>query len=156
MITLCIIIYRCVPFPHSHLFCGQYINASTMVYIDPNVFNYTEANNRIAKLDSEESLFTNARASDNDSSCQWKVLYTVCLFMYPHCSIISQALVPPCMDDCIEYTTIRCRRGILGFSIATGFMDDPLNNIKIDCSAPFSVFSSVSTDTENCHEFNCT
>ena len=151
--TLSIIIYRCVPFPHSHLLCGRYINASTMVYIDPNVFNYTEANNGIAELDDNERIFSNPRVIE--TSCQWIVIYTVCLLMYPRCSVITQSLVPPCMDDCLGYTE-KCRRGILGFTTATR-LDDELGKINFNCSAPFSTFSSVGTsvDTENCYNFSC-
>ena len=122
-----------------------------MVYIDPNVFNYTEANNGIVELHNFETILTNDVVMD--TSCPWIVTYTVCLLIYPHCSIITQSLVPPCMDDCLEYTN-RCRRGVVGFTTATR-RNDQLGKININCSAPYSTFRSVSVDTENCFNFNC-
>ena len=122
-----------------------------MVYIDPNVFNYTEANNRITEINNEKLEFT----TDRTTSCQWIITYTACLSIYPRCNIITQSLVPPCMDDCLEYA-VRCRQRLKGFTIAVSHSNNPLDEIFLfNCSAPFRAFGSVSIDTKNCYNFNC-
>ena len=144
--------YRCVPFPHSHLLCGQYIDASAVVYINPNVFNYTEANSRIIQLDNGLAFGLGTL-----NSCQWIVIYTVCLSIYPHCNISTQKLVPPCTDDCLEYTN-RCRRTIRGLTIITAIIsdNDSLEMLFVlNCSDPFRAFDSVNVDAENCYNFTC-
>ncbi len=149
----CIIIYRCVPFPHSHLLCGQYIDASTMVYIDPNAFNYTEANSKIIKL--EDGL---AFSLGEVNSCRWILIYTACLSIYPHCNTDTQKLMSPCIDDCLEYTNRSCRDNFIILATAIMFPDDPLVELfLLNCSAPFRAFGSVNIDidTENCYNFNC-
>ena len=138
--------YRCVPFPHSHLLCGQYIDASTMVYIDTNVFNYTEANNRIIQLD-------NSLVFGMINSCRWIVIYTVCLSIYPHCNISTQKLVPSCTDDCLGYIN-RCRENIRGLT-ALARSDNLEMLFVLNCSAPFRAFDSVNVDAENCYNFTC-
>jgi len=146
---------RCVPFPHSHLFCGQYIDASTVVYIDNNVFNYTEANNRIIELDNNDISGPGIM-----NSCRWIVLYMICISIYPQCNITTKALVPPCMEDCLKYTDLN---GICGGNIRTLLLIamDRLDsnsldkNLVLNCSAPFRAFSSVNIDSGNCYNFNC-
>ena len=135
---------RCVPFPHSHLFCGQYIDANTTVYIDDNVYNYTEENNRLLELD-------NNLIFGVTTACRWITLYTSCLSIYPHCNIITQALVAPCMNDCLNYTTL-CDNTTSIFTILTSSAD---THFILNCSTPFRVFPSVDVDTDNCYEFNC-
>ena len=142
--------YRCVPFPHSHLLCGQYIDASTMVYIDPNVFNYTEANNRIIQLDNGLAF-----GLGTINSCRWIVIYTVCLSIYPHCNISTQKLVPPCTDDCLEYIN-RCSGNIRGLTAVARSDNDSLEMLFVlNCSDPFKAFDSVNVDAENCYNFTC-
>ena len=142
--------YRCVLFPHSHLLCGQYIDASTMVYIDPNVFNYTEANNRIIKLDNSFGF-----GLDILISCRSIAIYTVCLSIYPHCNISTQKLVPPCMDDCLEYTN-RCGGNLIGLTVAAKSDNDSLEMLFVlNCSDPFRAFDSFNVDAENCYTFAC-
>ena len=151
VITVCIQIYRCVLFPHSHLFCGQYIDASTTVYIDPSVFNYTEANNRIGELDNGGIL-----GGGVASSCRWITAYTFCLSVYPHCNNATQALVPPCIDDCMEYSDI-C--GLSQLFVLTTIPLQDRNSLDgkflLSCSDPFRAFSSTINDTENCFNFSC-
>lgn len=145
--------FRCVPFPHSHLFCGQYIDRSTMVYVDANVymFNYTEANNRIIELDSGIAF-----GSGKGNSCRWIVMYMICLSIYPHCNITTQALVPPCMNDCLKYTEDICRGNILSFTFIANLNNNPVDEkLVLNCSTPFRAFNSVSVDTENCYNFSC-
>ena len=121
-----------------------------MVYIDHNVFNYTEANNRIIQLDNGLAF-----GLGTGNSCRWIVIYTVCLSIYPHCNIMTETLVPPCVDDCLEYTNT-CRGNIYTLIIAARSNNDPLKMLfDLNCSAPFRAFDSVSVDTENCYNFNC-
>ena len=143
---MCIKIYRCVLFPHSNLHCGQYISTDTVVYIDPNVFNYTEANNRIAELENDGI----------EGSCRWIILYTFCLSIYPHCNITTQALVPPCIDDCMEYSDLCDLSRFLVFTIIPLQDRNALDaQFLLSCSDPFRAFSSVINDTENCFNFSC-
>ena len=122
-----------------------------MVYIDANIFNYTEANNRIIELDNKEVLFGTGRTT----SCRWIIMYTVCLSIYPRCNIITQSLVPPCVDGCSEYD-VRCGAYLIGFISFSRNSNNPLDETFIlDCSAPFRAFGSVNSDTENCYNFNC-
>ena len=139
--------HRCIPFPHSHLFCGQYITASTMVYIDYSVFNYIEANNKVIELDNIEvfGIF---------SSCRWIRLYMVCISLYPRCNITTQALVSPCMNDCLKYTN-RCYNDNNVFKGLTAAAARGLPYLILNCSVPFKLFSLVSVDTDNCYDFNC-
>ena len=121
-----------------------------MVYIDPNVFNYTEANNRITELDNKE-VFSTGR----ETSCRWIIIYIACLSIYPHCNIITQSLVPPCFDDCMEYNATRCR-DFVALTVFVMNSNNPLDETFIfNCSAPFRAFGSVSIDTRNCYDFNC-
>ena len=125
--------------------------AQWSTYIDPNVFNYTEANNRITEIDNEGLVFTTGRFD----SCRWIIIYTVCLSIYPRCNNIIQSLVPPCMDDCLEYAA-RCREGLITLTTFVSRSDNPLDETFIfNCSAPFRAFGSISIDAKNCYDFNC-
>ena len=125
-----------------------------MVYIDPNVFNYTEANNIIEIVDGA------AFSPGIVNSCRWILMYTVCLSIYPQCNISTQKLVPPCIEDCLEYANI-CRNNFIILTTAIMFADNPLEIdlelLVLNCSAPFRAFGSVNIDidTENCYNFNC-
>ena len=135
-----------MPFPHAHLLCGQYIENNTVVYIDPNVFNYTEANNRIKELDDNELFGVRV-------SCRWRTLYMICLSIYPRCNVTTQTLLPPCMDDCLHYTS-KCDRYSMTLQAFISFSDDLTSLFYLNCSAPFRSFSSPNVDTENCYNFN--
>ena len=139
---------RCVLFPHSNLHCGRYINASTMVYIDPNVFNYTEANNRIGELDSVEGL--------GGGSCRLITTYTFCISVYPHCNNATQALVPPCMDDCLQFSDFCGLTQLLIFTTIPNLDPDSLDGqLLLSCSDPYRLFDVTINNTENCFNFNC-
>jgi len=137
------------------LFCDQYIHTSTTVYIDPNVFNYTEANNRIIEIDNNNIL-----SKGEKDSCRWIVMYMICLSIYPQCNITTQALVPPCMEDCLKYTD---SNGTCGetierflFTALAKVNNNPLDEkLVLKCSTPFRAFSSVNIDSENCYNFSC-
>ena len=141
-----ILIYRCVPFPHNDFLCGQYIDPSTTVYIDENVFNYTEVNNRIIELDDGGVLGIL-------SSCRWRVIYMICLQVYPQCNNATQALIPSCVDECLKYSNM-CSRRL--FNLRTFAISSELNEkLILNCSNPFRLFNSIHVDTENCYNFTC-
>ena len=142
-----VIIYRCMPFPHAHLLCGQYVENDTVVYIDPNVFNYTEANNRIKELDDIEVF-------GKVVSCRWRTLYMICLSIYPRCNVTTQALLPPCTDDCLYYASKCGRHSMTLQALVSLNIDDVTSFFYLNCSAPFRAFSSPNVDTENCYSFN--
>ena len=145
---LWLLIYRCVPFPHPDLLCGQYIDPSTTVYIDENVFNYTEVNDRIIELDNNE-LF----GPGVINSCRWIVIYMICLQVYPQCNNAAQALIPSCIDECLKYSNV-CDGNLL--SLRVSGISIPLDTTLIlDCSDPFRLFDSIHVDTENCYNFTC-
>ena len=142
-----ILIYRCVPFPHPDLLCGQYIDPSTTVYIDENVFNYTEVNNRIIELDNSEVF-----GEGDIRPCRWIIIYMICLQVYPQCNNTTQALIPSCVDECLRYSNV-CRGNLVIFhSYATR---NQLERLILNCSDPFRVFDSIHVDTENCYNFTC-
>ena len=143
-----ILIYRCVPFPHPDLLCGQYINPSTTVYIDENVFNYTEVNNRIIELDNNGTF-----GEGVTNSCRWTVMYMICLQVYPQCNNATQALIPSCIDECLEYNTA-CFGSLLG--LLRPNIPNPLNaKLILNCSDPFRLLDSIHVNTENCYNFTC-
>ena len=137
--------YRCVSFPHPDLLCGQYIDPSTTVYIDENIFNYTEVNNRIMELDNSGVVFGTGILT----SCRWIVIYMICLSVYPQCNNATQALIPSCIDECVKYSNV-CSGNLLSLRLLQ--MDE---NLVLDCSDPFRVFHSIHVDTENCYNFTC-
>ena len=126
-----------------------------MVYIDPNVFNYTEANNKIIELE-DGAAFSPGIVN----SCRWILMYTVCLSIYPHCNISTQKLLSPCIEDCLKYVN-RCRDNFFLLTTVVMLADNPLEIdlelLVLNCSAPFRAFGSVNIDidTENCYYFNC-
>ena len=126
------------------MLCGQYIDVNTAVYIDDNANNYTEANNRLLEID-------NGMFFGETTACRWFAIYTSCLSIYPHCNVTTQALVAPCMNDCLNYTNI-CNN-ITGFQNILTLSDD--RRLILNCSTPFTVFPSVNVDTDNCYEFKC-
>ena len=78
-----------------------------------------------------------------------------CLSIYPRCNITTQALLPPCEDDCLEYTNICDDR--IKSSVFLSSSDNPFDTkFILTCSAPFRAFSSVaSVDTDKCYNFSC-
>ena len=142
------LIYRCVPFPHPDLLCDQYIDPSTTVYIDENIFNYTEVNNRIIELDNGGII---GRGILN--SCPWILMYMICLQVYPQCNNATQALIPSCIDGCLKYSNV-CSRHLtaLRSSAISNELDEKL---ILDCFDPFRLFDSIHVDTENCYNFTC-
>lgn len=112
-----------------------------MVYIDHNVFNYSEVNNRIIEVE--------AFGSVGESSCVWITLYMICLAIYPHCNVIQQTLVPPCMDNCLEYSAM-CR-----MNLRTAALQLDNEHFILNCFVPFQAYDSVSVDTGNCYNFSC-
>ena len=133
------------------MFCGQYIDINTVVHIDHNAFNYTKANERLMELD-------NSKIFGVTVSCRWITIYMSCLSIYPRCNITTQALVAPCMNNCLNYIN-RCNdvTHISSILTASAMLDNnPLDEkFILNCSAPFRIFGSVNIDTDNCYEFNC-
>ena len=143
-----ILIYRCVPFPHPDLLCGQYIDPSTTVYIDENVFNYTEVNDRIIELDNAATFGLGV-----STSCPWIIMYMICLQVYPQCNNATQALIPSCIDECLKYSNV-CVGNLEGLRFSANF-DQSNAKLILNCSDPFRLFDSIHVDTENCYNFTC-
>ena len=121
-----------------------------MVYIDHNVFNYTEANNGIMESDNE-MIFGIGKLN----SCRWIVMYMICLSIYPHCNVTTQSLQPPCMDNCLEYNDMCSGTRVFLQVVVKQRNYSLLESLILNCSAPFRAFDSVSVDTENCFNFSC-
>lgn len=87
--------------------------------------------------------------------CRWITVNMSCLSIYPRCNITTQVLLPPCEDDCLEYTNICDNR--IRSSVFLSNTDNPLDpKFFFNCSTPFRAFSSVaSVDTDKCYNFNC-
>ena len=119
-----------------------------MVHIDPNVFNYTEANNRLLEL--------SVNGTNGAGSCRPIREYTFCLSIYPRCNGTTQALVPPCMEDCMEYSDLCDLTRFFVFPDIPDLNRDSLDAMfLLPCSNPYRAFSSVIVDTENCFNFSC-
>ena len=134
------------------MFCGDYVDASTPVYIDHNIFNYTEANKVLKRLDDEKLFGILTR-------CRWVSLNMSCLSIYPRCNITTQALLPPCEDDCLEYAKT-CKHVHLYEILyhAALFTDNPLHYTRLilNCSSPFKAFGSLTNvDKDKCYNFSC-
>ena len=134
------------------MLCGQYINASTLVYLDSSVFNYTEVNNMIKRFDSDQ-FFTET------GSCRWTALYMICLSIYPQCNNETKVLVPPCEDNCLYHTT-RC--AYIGRALQIPAISNDLILLFIlNCSNPFRAFNSYGSsnynanNSDNCYNFGC-
>ena len=78
----------------------------------------------------------------------------MCLSIYPPCNITTQALLAPCVDECLNYTN-NCNN-LTGFSTFLAVSDIELDNrLILNCSAPSREYGSVNIDTDNCYKFNC-
>ncbi|XP_065910186.1 hepatocyte growth factor receptor-like isoform X3 [Dysidea avara] len=138
----------CGHFPHTNLYCGEYIDTNTVVYVDTDVFNYTEINNAL-RVFHDGGLF--GRSQVPNSSCRPQIVYMICQYVYPRCDNDTQALLPVCEDICSEYTEncIYAFRALPEVArvrpIAESFI--------VNCTNQFSAFGSVNFDTENCYDF---
>ena len=150
---MCVIsaLLRCIPFPHSHLFCGQYIDASTVVYIDPSVFNYTELNNAI-KIADDGAVFGSEYEIDLES-CIKQLPYMICQYVYPRCNSTTQALLPVCVDNCLDYTEM-CEYGFNALR-GSSFIYPIFEMLVINCTHQFRAFGSVTVDLESCYHLYC-
>ena len=144
----CYTLFRCIPFPHSHLYCGQYIDASTVVYIDPIVFNYTEINDAI-RMASNTGIFGDRII--NGDSCIKQVPYMICQYVYPRCSNTTQALLPVCVDDCVEKTEM-CAFYVTALE-SSASLNPLFGELVINCTNQFAGFGSVTVDSENCYNY---
>lgn len=123
-----------------------------MVYVDHNVYNYTKINNKIMILQDNQIL-----GIGSESSCPWIVIYTICLLIYPRCNVTTQALMPPCMDDCLKFIDNKCMSNVKGL-VATNILGIFDKNLLLNCSTPFGAFGdsvNIQFDTENCYNFTC-
>ena len=131
------------------MYCGQYIDASTVVYIDPNVFNYTELNDAI-RMASNAGLFGDTFVV-NANSCIKQVPYMICQYIYPRCNSTTQALLPVCVDDCVAKTEM------CAFYVNALETSDALNPLfevlTINCTDQFAAFGSVTVDSERCYNY---
>ena len=138
-----------MPFPHSHLYCGQYIDASTVVYIDPNVFNYTELNDAI-RMASDAGIFGD-RIVINANTCIKQLPYMICQSVYPRCNSTTQALLPVCVDDCITKIEM-CAFAIPALE-TSAFLHPLFEALIINCTDQFRAFGSVPVDSESCYNY---
>ena len=143
-------LFRCVPFPHSHLFCGQYISASTVVYIDSSVNNYTDLN-RAIKLASDGGVF--GVLNETFNICIRQLPYMVCQYVYPRCNSTTKVLLPVCTDNCAEMIEM-CKFGFNSLAV-TNFVDSLFEVLIINCTNQFKIFGSVTSDPESCYNFYC-
>ena len=107
---LCICVeISCQPFPSQQLFCSQFFNESSMVYINDN-FNYTFLNERLFKWRNNghfgqiniSNLFTGRQSS----FCATQIPYMVCVYLYPPCDDgVPLAL---CQDQCSNLRSQCC------------------------------------------------
>ena len=148
----CFSLCRCLPFPHSHLFCGQFIDASTIVYIDPSAINYAEMNNAIEDADNR-GIFGFDVVVGN--SCSEQLPYMICQSVYPRCNSTTQALLPVCKNNCLDYTEM-CEYGFKNLSqMAISENNSLWEQLVFNCSDQFRMLSSVNVEAEECYNFYC-
>ena len=148
-VSQCCTLFRCLPFPHSHLYCGQYIDASTVVYIDPTVFNYTELNDAI-RMASDAGIFGD-RIVINANTCIKQLPYMICQSVYPRCNSTTQALLPVCVDDCVTKIEM-CAFAITALETSV-FLHPLFEALIINCTDQFRAFGSVTVDSESCYNY---
>ena len=97
----------CQPFPSHQLFCSQYFNESSMVYIHDNI-NYTFLNERLFEW-SNRGYFGNTISyilRRSSSFCNAQIPYMVCVYLYPPCGDgVPLAL---CQDQCSNLRSQCC------------------------------------------------
>ena len=131
------------------MYCGQYIDASTVVYIDPNAYNYTEVND-VIRLASDDGIFGDGIMIDVHS-CTKQFPYMICQSVYPRCNSTTQTLLPVCVDDCIAKTDT-CSSAITALETSASL--HPLfETIAINCTDQFRAFGSVPVDSESCYNY---
>ena len=120
-----------------------------MVYIDPNVYNYTEVNDAI-RLASDDGIFGDGIVTDVHS-CMKQLPYMICQSVYPRCNSTTQALLPVCVDDCIAKTDT-CSSAITALETSASL--HPLYEmLAINCTDQFRTFESVTVDSESCYNY---
>ena len=134
------------------MYCGQYIDASTVVYIDPNAYNYTEVND-VIRLASDDGIFGDGIMIDVHS-CMKQLPYMICQSVYPRCNSTTQALLPVCVDDCVAKINMCIPAITLAALETSAFLLHPLfEMISINCTDQFRAFGSVPVDSENCYNY---
>ena len=120
-----------------------------MVYIDPNVYNYTEVNDAI-RMASDAGIFGDRIVTDVHS-CMKQFPYMICQSVYPRCNSTTQALLPVCVDDCIAKTDT-CSSAITALETSASL--HPLYEmLTINCTDQFRAFGSVPVDSESCYNY---
>ena len=133
------------------MYCGQYIDADKIVHVDTNFFNYTELNNVL------EDVIVMIDDPSVKTPCRWQVPYMICQSMYPQCDNRAQAVVPVCMDNCLNYTQL-CGTWFIDLQMIANVVVDPLVQLFVlNCSDQFQHFQSITVDTgpNNCYNFYC-
>ncbi|XP_065910189.1 hepatocyte growth factor receptor-like isoform X5 [Dysidea avara] len=138
----------CMPFPHLVLFCGRYIDANTVVYVDTDTFNYTEINNEIKFLE-ETGVFGNIF-----DTCRPLTAYIVCQYVYPRCNDTTQALVPVCEDSCLSFAE-RCSLQVERLTVISVNVQLISTLLTVNCTDQFNAFGSISIDAnpEHCYDY---
>ena len=122
-----------------------------MVYIDTNVFNYTELNNAI-KTAGDGAVF-GSEYQIGVESCIKQLPYMICQYVYPRCNSTTQTLLPVCVDNCLSYTEM-CGYGFNALR-ASPFLLPIFEMLIINCTHQFRAFGSVAVDLESCYNFYC-
>ena len=107
---LCICVgISCQPFPSQQLFCSQFFNESSMVYIHDN-FNYTFLNERLFEW-RNSGHFGNINSGNpltgrQSSFCATQIPYMVCVYLYPPCD--DEVPLALCQDLCSNLRSQCC------------------------------------------------
>ena len=120
-----------------------------MIYIDPNVFNYTELNDAI-RMASDAGIFGD-RIVINANTCIKQLPYMICQSVYPRCNNTTQALLPVCVDDCVMKIEM-CVFAITALETSV-FLHPLFEALIINCTDQFRAFGSVTVDSESCYNY---
>jgi len=122
-----------------------------VVYVDPNVFNYTELNDAI-KIANDSGLYGDRLVIDpGGNSCIKQIPYMICQSVYPRCNSTTQALLPVCTSNCMKNFD-SCSFAFNALSVSNAINVNPIFELLIiNCTNQFRAFESVSVDSANCY-----
>ena len=96
-------IFSCQPFPSQQLFCSQYFNESSVVYIHDNI-NYTFLNEHLFEW--RNNGYFGKPSSDVLTFCSTQIPYMVCIYLYPPCD--DGVPLAFCQDQCSNLRSQCC------------------------------------------------
>ena len=115
--------FSCQPFPSQQLtlFCSQYFNESSMVYIHDNI-NYTFLNEQLFEW-RDRGYFgkTSSYVPGKSTFCGSQIPYMVCIYLYPPCD--NGVPLALCQDQCSNLRS-RCCDAVNNLTLLVADLDN--------------------------------